>query len=1077
MARRKAKHDIYLNGKGYMLAEGDQALVGRVVTPLASKVVTGEPTYSDYDLYSVLAQNKFTSGAGLHDLEDPEGYKWEWNMDSRGDRVTKGPKVQSTRPSNLDPSGSLGQMGINGRNLLIGLARDPDESDGYWLPIDGNRKGVAIPFSVGQESTFDPLSIDGCKTWIAADHGTWQDNGSTAADTAGQLVKQWDDRANTLRSWSVSADTNRPTFRDDGTYKTVQSSGSLDRLTNDVPIVGDGNRTLFIVMKVGAAQTFGSGDYVFDFGSTGTGERWALTGNDGDRLALRVNGGNAIFGSIDRDTLFMVTIMQSGTHTDNITMWKDGNPSKRHSLNSAAIDTPEGTAARLFADAGVTNFSNVHIGEVIYYDSALSDTDRTTVERYLGNRWGLTIPVGPTYGMQHANIYLRSQAGFDTTVYKMNIRQDDGGKPGATIVGSTDVLPRAQVTYDGYWTYQAFTTEIVPPAGNLWLTFEIEGASVDGESVDVYMTRNVNIAQDYKVLDATDVWGDGDTTGIPSAPLLTADFQNSTPDITAQKMIEFRGKADRSWVYVLAGRKLYRIVSPNHIEPLSPTLTQDGTWLTVVRNRDEALTTLVICQGPGEPMLYWDGDLDTVVFNEVRKVDTTPVDAQVFVSFDSFYWRASIDNTNGVYVQASDAWDEWEDAQTSDPVQCGTSRFEVRHLLSWKSQLYAIKADGVYVAALQEGWTPGEKTYSWENIIDLTTVLHPSNGQAACTWQEDLYFTLAHGLARFTAANLFESVNPASMLRDQGRERGTFTALLPTLTQMYAGYSSRVGDWSWVGSYNGNWHILATLDKQGDPIEALMSDSGVYGDIGRIWYGSHAPVSSFVDTVESLNRYKYATGTSQSRILYNYRPATSLLPQRYSDFFTSWFSGTLINIYKDWVDLSVMCEWADALNYIDVYYRYEQEGEFSYLGRVDSYPVKYLRFPSESVGLKIQLKFRFVSANDYQTPIWIGYALRYLNRPVVAERIQISIVLADDILLHNGSVDPDTAAQKYQDLLDTRQAPESVELVEPSGLTRLISVDDLGRNRMSEMYWNDRRLTEVMLVTLGAIETGGWENN
>ena len=96
---------------------------------------------------------------------------------------------------------------------------------------------------------------------------------------------------------------------------------------------------------------------------------------------------------------------------------------------------------------------------------------------------------------------------------------------------------------------------------------------------------------------------------------------------------------------------------------------------------------------------------------------------------------------------------------------------------------------------------------------------------------------------------------------------------------------------------------------------------------------------------------------------------------------------------------------------------------------------------------------------------------------MVAERIQISIVLADDILLHNGSVDPDTAAQKYQDLLDTRQAPESVELVEPSGLTRLISVDDLGRNRMSEMYWNDRRLTEVMLVTLGAIETGGWENN
>ena len=75
-------------------------------------------------------------------------------------------------------------------------------------------------------------------------------------------------------------------------------------------------------------------------------------------------------------------------------------------------------------------------------------------------------------------------------------------------------------------------------------------------------------------------------------------------------------------------------------------------------------------------------------------------------------------------------------------------------------------------------------------------------------------------------------------------------------------------------------------------------------------------------------------------------------------------------------------------------------------------------------------------------------------------------------MLHNGSVETRSVEEQYRHLLAAREAPESVLLIEPSGMERRVSIDELSRRRSGEFWLNDRLYDEVMVVSLGAIETG-----
>jgi hypothetical protein len=125
---------------------------------------------------------------------------------------------------------------------------------------------------------------------------------------------------------------------------------------------------------------------------------WRVQGTGGGRVRKRINSG-APNNSFSLQAI--VTDNANATSESRAMLYRNGGNSSGTTLTGSPFD--EGTAstsnaARNFTISGTGTatgassaaFFNGDVGEILIYNTALSDTDRAAMESYLMQKWGIT---------------------------------------------------------------------------------------------------------------------------------------------------------------------------------------------------------------------------------------------------------------------------------------------------------------------------------------------------------------------------------------------------------------------------------------------------------------------------------------------------------------------------------------------------------------------------------------------------------------------------------------------------------------------------------------------------------------
>ncbi len=247
--------------------------------------------------------------------------------------------------------------------------------------------GTANPAAVVGTATipagtrpFSPSDIAGLKIWLKADAGAGAANNDPVAT--------WTDQSGTSHSFAQATSGKRPL------YKTnIQNGLPVVRFdgTDDVLTAGDLSASF-----PSAASVFAS---VIQTGGTGKLMVYATKNND---TWWRFTGGDGYWG-VFRSTRISPAPASglSGTgwhiwsHTGNGTaykMWVD----RGIQINAGSYTFDGGNSHLIGWQETNNEYPAMDLGELIVYDTALSDVDRAKVEDYLFARWAVLVAFAPT---------------------------------------------------------------------------------------------------------------------------------------------------------------------------------------------------------------------------------------------------------------------------------------------------------------------------------------------------------------------------------------------------------------------------------------------------------------------------------------------------------------------------------------------------------------------------------------------------------------------------------------------------------------------------------------------------------
>jgi len=234
-----------------------------------------------------------------------------------------------------------------------------------------------------------PDSIAGLQGWWVASEEVFSDAGVTpAVDT--DLLYRWGDKTS-VRYIEQTTAGNRPTYRTGivNGQPVVRFGGATD----DDVMVGDaisnlftvGAKTAFTVYKHTAnADTNLWGDtssQVIQFLSSAGTAVDSLNDDGAADTAIKSGGTSGVWA--------IATLLHSGG-----TLYAGLSDTRTGSMTSVASGNTTSLAAtfRVGAGAGLVNPLDGDIAEMVFYNVALSESDRQTVERYLASKYGITLP-------------------------------------------------------------------------------------------------------------------------------------------------------------------------------------------------------------------------------------------------------------------------------------------------------------------------------------------------------------------------------------------------------------------------------------------------------------------------------------------------------------------------------------------------------------------------------------------------------------------------------------------------------------------------------------------------------------
>ena len=228
-----------------------------------------------------------------------------------------------------------------------------------------------------RQTGFNPKSIANLMLWLDGD------DASTITLETG--VKVWADKSGGSRNFTQDTLNSQPSYTSTLNGKRVVSfNGTSHQLNNNTNIINSADVTMFVVGQRNSG-TFGG--YITSMDSSFNGDLSPAVLVNNTNIAVRGDGGTLAQGSGGFTGPSVITgvvanyapsLFVAGALVQS--QVAGGTPG---TLNvRTAIGTYRIAAA---------NFLNGYIAEIICYTRALGTTERQTVERYLGRKWGLTV--------------------------------------------------------------------------------------------------------------------------------------------------------------------------------------------------------------------------------------------------------------------------------------------------------------------------------------------------------------------------------------------------------------------------------------------------------------------------------------------------------------------------------------------------------------------------------------------------------------------------------------------------------------------------------------------------------------
>lgn len=294
-------------------------------------------------------------------------------------------------PTSATSTGSAGQIAYDGSYIYLATGTNT------WT-----RAAVAT------WSPFSPSNVSGLAVWLDASSSDSIYDATTGGSlvSADGAVARWEDKSGNNRHFTQTTSGYRPLRK-----TAVQSGKDVIRFdgTDDYLVGGDyldlsgtNSLTAFVVLKQSVG---GAGENVvskYDADSQLREQGWLFQFTSANKL-------QAVLIYSDSSTVTNATTSSATVSASSFCVlgWKttagSASTSTRLYRNGSVISTTNTSATEATADSNIPvrigageyvgspwGAFNGDIGEILIYNSALSDTDRAAVESYLMTKWGIS---------------------------------------------------------------------------------------------------------------------------------------------------------------------------------------------------------------------------------------------------------------------------------------------------------------------------------------------------------------------------------------------------------------------------------------------------------------------------------------------------------------------------------------------------------------------------------------------------------------------------------------------------------------------------------------------------------------
>jgi hypothetical protein len=222
-----------------------------------------------------------------------------------------------------------------------------------------------------------PSDIAGLEAWFKAD--------AIVGKADGDALSQWDDSSGNGVHLTQATGSFQPTYQTNelNALPVVRFDGTDDRMS--VAVAADASRTVFVVAKQAADA---SQRMVLGFGAGNTSRLGRILSAQWG-YAQNAAGGNVDLGGTPTDWTTVTLRVNSAASLD---AYVDGGaPTNFDPHDTISTATSFGIGAR---GDGTQLYWNGDIAEAFFFNTALSDVDRESMEDYLTLKW-FTVPADP----------------------------------------------------------------------------------------------------------------------------------------------------------------------------------------------------------------------------------------------------------------------------------------------------------------------------------------------------------------------------------------------------------------------------------------------------------------------------------------------------------------------------------------------------------------------------------------------------------------------------------------------------------------------------------------------------------